>query len=194
MTAKSSKPAPGHAEPCVAGAIVLENRRALQEIVGADPIEKGLDRVARDVKEEYEGALPVSWVRITTVVEVFEAVARETGRDMPRLHLEVARIGVERAIRTFWRLLLRFTTDEWLMSRTPAIYARAYNRGRLETNITEPGQAIVRLLDWPDAPEWPIRGTTVGIDAVLRIAGRKDVKVAVERSADGAVYRATWKP
>jgi len=59
--------------------------------------------------------------------------------------------------------------------------------------IPEPGRGEVELVDWPDAPEWVLRGAGIGIETVLRAAGRKDVRVAGKRTPQGVEYLATWK-
>jgi hypothetical protein len=125
--------------------------------------------------------------------QVFGESARLLERDIADLHTDVARISIERTMRTLWRVLLRLTTDQALVSRTPVIYGKSYNRGRLEAHITESGRAEIRLLDWPAAPEWPLRATKIGIETVLRIAGRQDVRIIYTRTPDGAGYTATWK-
>jgi hypothetical protein len=120
-------------------------------------------------------------------------MAAEMRRSVSDLHTEVARLSIERTFRALWRVLLRFTTDEALMSRTPAIFARSYNRGKLESSFPAKGRAVAKLRDWRNAPEWPLRATRIGIETVLVIAGRKDVRVKCTRTDDGAEYSAVWK-
>lgn len=67
-----------------------------------------------------------------------------------------------------------------------------YNRGRLEAAIPAPGRAEIRLFDWADVPDWPLRATRIGVETVLRLAGRKHVRVMYERSEGGALYVATF--
>jgi hypothetical protein len=164
-----------------------------REALGEETVARGVSQVAPEDRASVTQALPGSWVPLETVDRVFGAIARAAGRDLPRLHIELARMSVERALKSFWRLLLRFTSDEALVSRTPVIFGKAYNRGRLIPAIPAPGRGEIELIDWPDMPDWPIRGTRAGIEAVLRAAGRKDVAVEGRRTATGAVYTATWR-
>ena len=76
------------------------------------------------------------------------------------------------------------TTDGALVSRTPVIFARSYNRGRLESRIVAPGRGEVKLHDWPNAPDWPLRGTRVGIEVGLSVAGRRNVQATCTRTRD----------
>ena len=179
--------------PCVAGALACGLREVLADVVGRDLIESALTCATPEVKLAWRAATPIGWVPINVLESVFGEVARLVERDIADLHTEVARISIERTMRTLWRLLLRFTTDQALVSRTPVIYGKSYNRGRLEANIPTNGHADIRLLDWPAAPEWPLRATKIGIETVLRIAGRQDVRIIYARTPDGAQYTATWK-
>jgi hypothetical protein len=137
--------------------------------------------------------MPIGWMPIADMESVFAEMAAEMRRSVSDLHTEVARLSIERTFRALWRVLLRFTTDEALMSRTPAIFARSYNRGKLESSFPAKGRAVAKLRDWRNAPEWPLRATRIGIETVLVIAGRKDVRVKCTRTDDGAEYSAVWK-
>jgi hypothetical protein len=183
----------GDDAPCMSGTLVKGLFEVAREALGDEIVERGLSLTPEAARSMVVDALPGSWVPIETVELVFGAVARAAGRELPELHVELARMSVGRALKTFWRLLLRFTTDEALVSRTPVIFGKAYNRGRLIPSIPVPGRSEIVLADWPDVPDWPIRGTRAGIEAVLRAAGRKDVRVEGRRTATGATYVATWK-
>ena len=103
----------------------------------------------------------MGWVPLPVVETAFTELAVEVGTNIAELHERVARRSIDVTIRKFWRILLKVTTDGALVSRTPVIFARSYNRGRLESRIVSPGRGEVKLLDWPNAPEWPLRGTRV---------------------------------
>lgn len=179
--------------PSVSGTLVRGLLEVARDVVGADTLLRGVERAPPVERAAVEGALPGVWVPIVSVERTFASIAEAAGRDLPGLHLELARISVERALKTFWRMLLRLTSDEALISRTPVIFGKSYNRGRLVPSIVSPGRGEVRLLDWPEAPEWPLRGTRVGVETVLRVAGRKDVRVDGQRTPTGALYIATWR-
>ncbi len=179
--------------PCVSGALASGLRDALTELVGPERVELALTRVDAEERHRWESTTPVGWLPLHVLEHVFGEVARDLGRDIGDLHVEVARISIERTMRTLWRLLLRLTSDSALVSRTPLIFAKSYNRGRLEAKMPVGGQAEIQLFDWPDAPEWPLRATRIGIETVLRIAGRKDVRVRCTRTSSGALYAANWR-
>ena len=180
-------------EPCVAGALASSLHAVVSELAGKSTVDAALARVPRDVREDFVSVTPLGWVRITSFERVFSEIAQDLGRSTRDLHTEVARVSIERTFRTMWRVLLRLTTDNALISRTPVIFARSYDRGRLRANIPVPGRGEITLEGWPDAPAWPIRATRIGVETVLRIAGRKDVRVSAERVTDGAIFLATWR-
>lgn len=178
--------------PSVSGALACGLRDVVLELVGGAPIRAALSNVPPGVRRSYESMTPMGWVPIETMEIVFSAIASETDTTVSELHTRVARVSIERTMKTLWRMLLRVTTDNALVSRTPTIFGRSYNRGRLEAAIPTPGRAEIRLLDWPDVPEWPIRATRIGVETVLRLAGRKNVRVTSERFEAGAKYVATF--
>jgi hypothetical protein len=178
---------------CVSGALASNLRVVLEEHAGREVVRAALARVAPDVRDEFESVTSVGWVRIATFETVFGQVARESGTTVTVLHESVARISIERTMRTVWRMLLRLTTDNALISRTPVIFSRSYNRGRLEARIPTTGRGEITLADWPEVPEWPLRATRIGVETVLRLAGRKDVRVERERRESGAFFLATWR-
>jgi len=178
--------------PSLAGALACSLREVVEDVVGSREVLRALEAVPPDVRQQYLEVTAVGWISIDTMEEVFRAIAVQAGRTVADLHAEVARISIERTMRTLWRMLLRLTTDRALVSRTPAIFDRSYNRGRLEAVIPEPGRGVITLSDWPDVPEWPIRATQIGIETVLRVAGRRDVRVEAHRTPTGAQYLASW--
>jgi hypothetical protein len=179
--------------PSVSGTLVSALLVVARESLGDDVVNAALDRTSSEDSERVRNALPGEWIPIRVVETAFGAIAEVAGRDLPGLHVELARVSVDRAVKSLWRLLLRFTSDEALVMRTPVIFGKAYNRGKLVPSIPSPGRGEVELREWPDVPEWAIRGTRVGIETVLRAAGRKDVRVEGHRTNGGAVYVATWK-
>jgi hypothetical protein len=181
------------AEPQVSGALACGLREVVAELAGASAIDRALGRLPADVRTAYSGALPVGWVPIRVMEAVFKEIASEMSTSVSELHVRVARTSIERTFRRFLRMLLKVTTDQALVSRTPVIFARSYDCGRLEAKIPEPGRGVITLLDWPDAPEWPLRATRVGIEAVLGIAGRRDVRVTCSRTSSGAIFFASWR-
>ena len=84
-----------------------------------------------------------------------------------------------------------FTTQQVEKEGTAQHRGDRAHRDLLRTDDRAGGE--VELVDWPELPEWPLRGTRIGIETVLRVAGRKDVKVEGRRTKTGASYLASWR-
>ncbi len=164
----------------------------MKELAGAERMEAAIASLSSESRREYEALMPMSWMPVDTAHAVIEAVAREMGRPVSSLHAQVVRIGVERTFKSLWRVILRFTTDKALVSRTRLIYTKTYDRGSLSSDIVRPGRAELVLSDWVDAPKLDLEGLAIGVETVLKVAGRRNVKVNWERRPDGAFYVATW--
>lgn len=181
------------APPSLSGPLACGLRDVAAELVGAEVVERALGRVSDGVRDRYQTATAIEWMPIEVMEAAFSAIASEIGSDVASLHERVATVSVERTFRTVWRVLLRLTTDRALVSRTPSVFARSYNRGRLVAEIPKPGLGEITLHDWPNVPAWPLRATRIGIGTVLRLAGRADVRVEPARTPTGARYVATWR-
>jgi hypothetical protein len=185
--------APTRNPDSVSGALATNLRAVVTELLGEPAVRAALARVPPDARRDFEGVTSIGWIPIASLEAVFGELARGQGQTIAELHENVARISVERTLRTVWRVLLRLTTDAALISRTPVLFARAYNRGKLEARIPTPGRAEVTLSEWPNTPEWTLRATRIGIETVLRVAGRKNVRTVSERRPQGAAFAVTWQ-
>src|SRR5688572_8654772 len=103
--------------PSVAGTLIQGLLAVTREVVGTDKVQRGLATIAPSSRVALEHAMPGGWVPIAAVEEGFNAIARVSGKDVAALHGQIARISVERALTTVWRMLLRLTTDSALVSR-----------------------------------------------------------------------------
>lgn len=185
---------PAEEPPRLSGTLVRGLLDAASEVLGEEVVQRGLAAAPPDAREHVVHAVAGGWVLISEVEAAFTCMAVAAERDIESLHAQLARVSVGRALRTLWRMLLRLTTDEALVSRTPIIFSKSYDRGQLISRVTAPGRGEVQLIDWPDAPEWTVRGTRLGIEIILEVAGRRNVYVDGRRTSTGALYSATWKP
>ena len=161
-------------------------------LVGPEALSRAMATLPSLDRQALEEASPLNYLPIATAEALFTTVAREVGRDMEGLHEQVSRTSLEQNLKTIWRLLLRFTSDEALIARTPVMFGKAFPQGAMRPRIISPGRAEIRIEQWPNMPDYAIRGTRVAVETVLRLAGRMSVKVSTQRSADGVVYGATW--
>lgn len=180
-------------EPSISGVMVGQHLEVLSERYGAAVVREVRTSLPEDQSRELESVIAVDWVRIGTFEAFYAAMARRTGRSVPDLHTQTGRVCVERAFRSVWRLLLRFTTDEALVSRTPLLHAKAFNTGSLSSRLVSKGRAEIELTGWPGTPEFVRRGLKIGIGTVLELSGRKGAVVADEARRDGIMYKVTWQ-
>ncbi len=178
--------------PTISGSLVGQHRKILSALIGAEPLARALATLSAADRQTLDEVTTLTYVPIATAEALFEAVAREVGRDVPSLHEQVSRTSLEQNLKTIWRLLLRFTSDEALIARTPVLFTKAFPQGQMRPRMVAPHRAEIRIIEWPDMPEYAVRGTHVAVETVLRLAGRSSVKITTDRTSDGVVYAATW--
>lgn len=178
--------------PLVSGAVFFEQRRVMEEVAGKESVARALEKMSAERRETIEQLRPVSWFRIEVQNEFIEAVAREASRDPYDFNRECTKVGVERTLKNLWRLLLRFTSDHALVSRCPLFYSKNYDSGTLRAEIPEPGHASIVLQGWRAPPRMDVEGIGVGIQTVLELAGRRNVRMSWKRLPTGAEYDAYW--
>ncbi len=191
--ARTIDPVPDGNLPALSGALYLSTEKVFREVVGEDAVDQAFASLSREQQDVLESAVPAAWIPFSVVDDYYEAIARCAGRDLKELFAEVVRLGVSQTLRSVWKILIRFTTDRALLSRTPVIYGRGHSVGKIKTTIERPGVATVVLSDWPGAPDLRCLGVAVGIQAVMDVAGRKGVSVRYDRTEDGAVYHVRWQ-
>ncbi len=181
-------------EPCVIGSGVLARRRVHEAKLGVERVRRALSTLPAELRQEFDDASPISWIRITTVEAVSDAVAREAGVDPETWHDESVRLGATDTFKTVWRVMLRLTTDEALVMRTASMYGKTRNVGKLSARVVQPGRAELTLVDFPGMrPRWA-RAVAIGIEVVLTLAGRDHAVVTSAVQPDGATYVARWRP
>jgi hypothetical protein len=179
-------------QPSITGTIVRTHLELLDERFGAGSAAECIRALPAECRQALEGVTAAGWLPITTWEAFYDAFSRQVGADVAVLHGEMSRQSVERTFKTLWRVLLRFTTDDALVSRTPLLYSRAYTHGKLTSRFSARGVADVELGGWPGVPEIVLRGTRGAVETVLQLAGRKSARVTWQRARDGATFRATW--
>ena len=178
----------------VSGTSFCAHRDEIEKEFGRPLLLRAVERLEPAQREQVLGALQVSWVLISTQQALYEALALETGHTAEQLHVVMVRRSTERTVRTLWRVLLRITSDEALISRAPVLFKKSYRQGNLDAHQLAPGRVQLTVTGWPRMPAISLRGLRVGMETILILAGRRDVRVKSEASADGARLEATWSP
>jgi hypothetical protein len=173
---------------------MLDQFKALEELYGRDVLDRAVMALSREQRVEYEELLPVSWCSIEMVGRVIEEVAKQAGETPSIVQERIVRIGVERALKTIWRVFLRLTSDEAIVKRAPILYSQSYDSGAFKAKLVGPGHAQMWLDGWADPPELELEGLATGISTFLDCAGRRDVRITWRRGPEGgAVFDVHWR-
>ncbi len=179
--------------PCIAGTIVQNHLKILSERFGESRIQAALDTLPEGAREALRMARPMSWLPVADFDAFYSAISSELGTMPSKLQQETASAALEQNLRTVWRMMLKLTSDSALIKRTPMLFSKVYNTGQLESTILEKGKARVTLSKWPHITAFPIRSLATGIETVLRVAGRNDVRVEPKETQDGASFTVYWR-
>ncbi len=177
----------------VHGSVILDQRRAYRELVGADVFAAALATLSADQRREYEDVVAGGWIRCTTANAVVRAVAVLVGRDELEIDAVIVRMGVERTFGPLWRVLLRFATDDQIVTRAPILYAKAYDKGELRARILAKGHGECALVGFPEVGAIDLQAIGIGIAEALRVSGRSEVRHVVTRTPDGARIELRWR-
>jgi hypothetical protein len=169
-------------------------RAVILEQYGREPIARALANVPPDVRAEYEQMSTIAWVRSSTDYAVHDAIAAVLGLEPLGFHEQVLRAAMTRSFKTIWRILLRLQSDEALIARTPGIYRRTRNVGRMVVQSNAPGRAEFVLSEYPRIGLRDVRSIGAGLEVVLSLTGRANARVAARPASDGAVFSVTWRP
>ncbi len=181
-------------EQFVYGAILLDQRKSMEEIVGKDVVAQAIQGLPAEIRQEYESLLPVSWCPLPVAHKVIDAVAKAGNRpDVLEFHKDLVRRGIDRTMKGFWRSLLSLTSDNFMVSKAPLFFSKSYKRGSLQARFMENGKFEVILMDWPDVPTRDLEVIGVALQRVLELTGRKEVFVLPARTRDGAIYKGSLK-
>ena len=175
------------------GTLLLDQIKVSRELHGGSVVDAALAKLPPHIRQEIDHALPTSWVPQEVGEAIHTAIAGELGRDPLDFRRELIRYALPRTFRTLWRVILRFTSDEALVARCPMIFSKTYDRGKFTARIDTPGIASLRLMERPNASDLELVGISTAVETVLRLAGRRDVKVSWEKTPGGASFLATWK-
>jgi hypothetical protein len=127
------------------------------------------------------------------VVRCHAAIAEAAGTTMEAMLEQAVPLAVQRAFRTVWRILLRFTSDQVLIARTPLLYSQSRSKGAMSARVVGPGEGIAEITAWPGMPPRDVRAIELSIATLLRLAGRREVSVQGAATSDGARYSIRWR-
>ncbi len=180
-------------DPKVSGTIISDQLKLMRDLHGDAVVDEAIASMPPALREEIEQVLPGSWISIDAARELKAGVAQRLGEDLFDFQRRIVRLGIERTLHTVWRFFIRQLGDEALAKRTPILYSRSFNRGSLELVRRAEGEIELELDGWPRIPEFDLVGLMSGIETVLKLAGRRGVRVTPTRKPDVVVLTATWQ-
>lgn len=183
------------AHPRFRGAVWLDELIHIREAYGSDIVDRALQRLSPAQREELDRLLPISWVTVDLVMAVKNAVAEEIGMDPLEFQKRAVRAGVARTVKGFWRLIVRQLWDDALAKRLPMLYSRTFERGELRVEEIGDCRARLRLIGWPDMPDYDRLGLATGIEAICDLAGRQDTRVQFHSDKGNleTLFDVTWR-
>lgn len=177
----------------VRGAGVLKRIAANVAVAGHRAVDQAMQAIPSDVRTELQHLDALDWIELQRVEILQDAIAAHAGRDPEALHDEVIRRTVDDALHTLYRVALRFASEEWMVARTQAMFGKTRKIGRLVSRVPEPGSAELELSEWPGIRERYVRQVAIGVERVLVLTGRADVRVEHLRRMDGATIQVRWR-
>lgn len=170
----------------VRGLLVLSQRRLMERVAGKVAVCNAIDKLCERERRAYLEASVLSWVPQPVVRSVTRSVAEELGETGDSFAERIVHMSVLDACRGPWNALLRMTSNEALIRRTAALFARSFDRGRVE--VRAHGQNFEMVLDgWPECESMDLVSVRAGIVATLESIGR-GARVEIRPTADGARY------
>jgi hypothetical protein len=186
--------APGTPEiPSVSGMATIDMLHTLEELVGTAVYAQALAQLPEPLQAELAALTAVSWLPLSALGIVLDEVAKVSEREVEAMVDETVRRSIDRTFKTVWRILLRVTSVEAMIKRTPVIYAKSRNVGQLEARVLEPGHAEVTLSGWSDVSERQLRVLAISIQRVVELSGRRDVRMTHVRTPQGGRYQLRWQ-
>lgn len=179
--------------PSVSGMATRDLLRTLEELVGHEHYAHALAQLPTGLRHELDALTAVSWLPLTSLGVVLDEVAKVSGREVESMVDETVRRSIDRTFRTVWRVLLRVTSVEAMLKRTPVIYAKSRNIGALEARLVEPCHAELILSGWSDVSERQLRVLAVSIQRVVELSARHDVQISYARTPQGGCYKLRWR-
>jgi hypothetical protein len=192
QTSVSRAPAEDDDGGKVSSAVIFDQMGLLRERYGPRVLVEASSSLRSDWREELSQLSPGSWISLGAARELKNTVADRVGVAPLELQRMLSSQGVERTLTTFWRFLLQRLGDEALSHRTPIIYSRTFNRGRLLVASWREGGVEFALSGWR-IPSYDLIGLVAGIKRVLELAHRNDVHVTTIRKEEALRLHATWQ-
>ncbi len=165
---------------------------AVATLRGRDVVDAGLARLDPAVRAQVDALGPLTWVPSTVMGDIVEVLAAAAGVTPEALIDEAVRVATRTSFNTVWRILIRLTSREALVARTPLIYAKTRNVGELSVVESRNGAARLALRGYPDVSDRQLQAIAVSIETILDMTGRRGARCRWSKSDGGGTFELTW--
>ena len=179
-------------DPCASGISAQSVWRELRRLAGDKAYLEAVGQLDVSERTELQEATAVSWVRMSTTWALVQAIAEQTGHNADALYDEAVRKSVDSNIATAWRAFLNITSDEAVIARTPIVYAKTRNIGRMASRLSDKKTMTATVTEWPHMSDLHIRVLAVGMQRLLEVAGRAIIENSWSKTDDGALLMFRW--
>jgi hypothetical protein len=133
---------------------VLDANAYVEEKYGAAALEKVKAALtAEDVQILFSrNLMPISWIDVNLVLRHLIAQDRVLGRGDFTFAEELMRHIALKQINGIYKMLLLFSKPENLIEKTPQIWNRYYDTGKVVVESVKPGGAVLKLTEFPGLP------------------------------------------
>jgi hypothetical protein len=180
------------AEPSIIGTSFIAFTEAVQKVHGPRVVSSAREQMSDEQRVEIDMTTAITWVRATTMTAWVKALADAAGTSTVDLVEECARIATRDSFTTVWRVFVRFTSPEALISRTPIIYSRTRNVGKLEVESVTSSTAKLVLTGYPGMVDSQLHSLAVSIRTILELSGRRSPTSRYSKTDDGGVFELRW--
>jgi hypothetical protein len=169
------------------GMLTLEQKRAMERLVGRELLAEVVQRLPAERREEFEDLSMFAWCRCSTLNMVLAGVAEASGRDVESFVHDVVRRSFGVVLRSVWRLLARFTSDSAIVERASILYGRTLDRGKAGAFFVSYDHMALEITERPDLSHIDVISIAAAVEAVFDVAQRR-VRVSYRRLPDGVRY------
>ena len=178
--------------PRISGTIACRIRDLIHETLSAEQRSAYIDYLPEKTRDACLLATTIDWLPVEEFNRLYHAVARVRREPVEEVATRLASEATARTLGSVWRAFLHLTTDKALLARAPLLYAKTFDTGSAKTTFESERRVRVVVSGWPDIPELSSLTLGVGIESVLRAAGRRAAKVSGRATREGFEYLGTW--
>ena len=178
---------------------ILDCRKYITEKFGAsahDEIRALMSDRDRDIVYSNELS-PLSWVDLEAVVNHAIAMDQALGIGDGQVSAAMLRELASQHYHGIYRIMFQSATPKEVVEKIASIWSRYYDKGRVSVEFSDDNHAINRITGCPDVPLHHEILLIPYMEAVLTLAGMRNVRINHTRCAasggDCCIFQYSWK-